>query len=87
MRHKQLILALFAAGVTCLFSGCIIASHSANGKSHTELLGGLVSIEDEAFEKEPIAGFALNTEHPPPGSDLSGDRISFLWGLISYLDQ
>jgi hypothetical protein len=87
MRHKQLILALFAAALTCFLSGCVVASNSANGKSHTEILGGLLTIEDEAYEKEPIAGFALNTDHPPPGSDLSGDRISILWGLISYRDQ
>ena len=87
MRHKQVILALFAAATTSLLSGCIVASHSANGKSNTEILGGLIAIEEEAFEKEPVAGFALNTAHTPPGSDLSGDRVSFLWGLISYRDQ
>lgn len=87
MRQKQLILALIAAAATSLLSGCISASHTANGKSHTDILGGMIVIEDAAFEKQPVSGLPLNTSYPSPGSDLSGDRVSFLWGLISYRDQ
>jgi hypothetical protein len=87
MRHKQLILALFAAASTALLSGCVVASHTANGKSHTDILGGMIVLEEGAFEKQPEAAFPLNTDYPPPGSDLSGDRVSLLWGLISYRNQ
>lgn len=87
MRHKQLILALFAVASAALLSGCLVASHTANGKSHTDILGGMIVVEDAAFEKESPASFPLNTDYPPPGSDLSGDRVSLLWGLITYQNQ
>jgi hypothetical protein len=85
MKLRTLILALVAIFAAALASGC--ATHTANKKTHTVVLGGLLEIEDGAYEATPAATLPLNTEEPLPGSNLTGNKVSILWGLFSYRDQ
>jgi hypothetical protein len=87
MNLRKLVLISLAGIAAALLSGCVAASHTTNGKGHTVILGGLVEVKDGAFEAQPAATLALNTDTPAPGSKLSGNKISVLWGLFSYRDQ
>jgi hypothetical protein len=85
MKMRMLGLAM---GATLLaMSACGCASHTTNGKTHTVVLGGLVDIQDGAYEAPPQATLALQPEAPLPGSKLTGNKVSILWGLISFRDQ
>lgn len=86
MRHTKILLAslvLLSAGA--LFSGC--ASHTANGKTHTRLVGGLYESEEGAYDQQTATGIPINSKEPAPGARLSGDKVSLFWGLISFRDQ
>jgi hypothetical protein len=86
MRPSRVFLAvLVAASAGLFFSGC--ASHTANGKNHTVVLGGLYETQEGAYEKQPAASLPVNGDKPAPGSKLTGNRVSILWGLITYRDQ
>jgi hypothetical protein len=85
MKFSKIVPFLVAATAAGFLSGC--ATHTANGKSHTVLLGGLVETQDGAYEAEPISTLPLNTEKPLPGAKMNGNKVSILWGLVSYRDQ
>jgi hypothetical protein len=77
--------ALLLALASSLFTGC--ASHTANGKNHTVVLGGLYESHEGAYSQQTAAGIPVNSDKPLPGSDLSGNKVSILWGLFTYRDQ
>ena len=66
-------------------SGC--STHTANGKSSTVLLGGLYESREGAFEKQSHNSFPINGERESPSSRLTGNKVSILWGLVTYVDQ
>lgn len=86
MTKILLILSALAAGT--FFSGCTTGSHTtADGRTHTVLLGGLFETQEGAYESQPASTLPLNGDKPNPGSRLTGNKISFLWGLVSFRDQ
>lgn len=80
-------LALLCIGIlgAVLSSGC--ATHTANNRTHTVVLGGLFELHEGAFEQQPANTLPLNMDQPYPGSRLTGTKVSLLWGLMSYRDQ
>jgi len=66
-------------------SGC--STHTSNGRSETVILGGLYESREGAYEKQSVTSIPTNTERPGPASRLTGNKVTILWGLISYVDQ
>jgi len=88
MRMHKILIILSAMAAGAFFSGCTTGSHTtADGRNHTVLLGGLYESHDGAYESEPAATLPLNGDKPNPGSRLTGNKTSFLWGLVSFRDQ
>jgi hypothetical protein len=78
---------LFLIAVLSLgfFSGC--ASHSAQGKSETIILGGLLEVNKGTYDRQGPLTVPINMDEAMPGSELPGNNVSILWGLISYTNQ
>ena len=85
MKLRTLALASATMLAAVLVSGC--ATHTANNKTHTVILGGFVDIQEGAYEQTPASSLPLNSDKPMPGSELTGNKVSVLWGLFSYRDQ
>ena len=86
MSIKKLLPLVFLAVLSIsFFSGC--ASHSANGKSETIVLGGLFEVKSGTYDKQGPLTLPINGEDASPGSNLPGSKVSILWGLISYTNQ
>ena len=83
--HSRVIVLSTLVAVGAALTGC--ATHSANGKRHTVLLGGLVEVKEGGYDKPSPFSFPVNSEKPMPGSKLTGNKVSLLWGTISYQDQ
>lgn len=82
---KTLCLALFSALSLFLFSGC--ATYSKYGKKEVNILGGLVKVEGEAYPRMGPLTIGETVSTFNPRSDLDGDSVSILWGLIVISDQ
>ncbi|RME69246.1 MAG: hypothetical protein D6781_09065 [Verrucomicrobia bacterium] len=87
MKLRNTALFLAGAAAVALFSGCTSSHTTADGKTHTLVLGGLYESQEGAYEKQPSATLAVNGDKPAPGSHLTGTKHSFLWGLVTYRDQ
>jgi len=88
MRTNKILLILLALAAGVFFAGCTTGSHTtADGRNHTVVLGGLFETHEGAYESEPADTLPLNGHKPNPGSRLTGNKISFLWGLVSFRDQ
>jgi hypothetical protein len=85
MKIRKIVPLLVAAAAAGFLSGC--ATHTANGKNHTVVLGGLIESREGAYEAEPVSTAPINGEKPLPGAKMNGNKISILWGLVSYRDQ
>ena len=79
-----LILSLLSA-LAVVGSGC--STHTANGRSQTVVLGGLYESREGAYEKQSLTSIPMNTDRPGPASRLTGNKVTILWGLVSYVDQ
>ncbi len=86
MKLRTIALASAAACAAALFSGCATTT-TADGKQWTSVLGGLYESREGAFSKQAVDTLPVNGEKPGPGARLSGDKVSFLWGFVSYRDQ
>ena len=51
------------------------------------LLGGLYESREGAYEKQSLTSSTVNSDRPGPASRLTGNKVSVLWGLISFADQ
>lgn len=67
-----------------LVSGC--KSHSSQiGAKETNILG-IVKVEKAVYAHTPPTTIALNTNELFSRQDISGDRVTLLWGLITLQD-
>jgi hypothetical protein len=82
---RALLLLSLLSALAVAGSGC--STHSQNGKKETVVLGGLYESREGAYEKQSVNTFPVNDDRPPPDSRLTGNKVSILWGLISYSDQ
>ena len=82
---RAISLLLLTTTFAWIGSGC--STHTANGKSSTILLGGLYESREGAFEKQSHNSFPINGERESPSSRLTGNKVSILWGLVTYVDQ
>jgi hypothetical protein len=80
IRHLTPILALGAL----TFSGCGL-NPDAEGKKQANLLG-IVKYEQASFQHTGPLTFPLATEEILPRSGYTGDKLTFLWGLITLKD-
>lgn len=85
MKIRQIVPLVVVAAAAGFLSGC--ATHTANGKNHTVVLGGLIESHEGAYEAESVNTIPVNTEKPLPGAKMNGNKVSILWGLVSYRDQ
>jgi hypothetical protein len=63
------------------------STHISNGKSETVLLGGFYEFREGAYEKQSSTSGRMNSDRPGPASRLTGNKVTILWGLISFADQ
>lgn len=82
---RALFLVTLTAAFAWIGSGC--TSHTSMGKNETVLLGGLYESREGAFEKQAINSFPINGDRESPSSLLTGNKVTILWGLISFADQ
>lgn len=87
MNLRKLALLLSATAAAVLFTGCTSTHTTADGNTHTLVLGGLYESQQGAYQKQPKSTLPINGDNPAPGSKLSGTYHSFLWGLVTYRDQ
>ena len=87
MNLRKILLPLAALSTVAFFGGCTSSHTTADGKTHTLVLGGLYESQQGAYESQPKATLPLNGDTPAPGSKLTGNKQSFLWGLVSFRDQ
>ena len=85
MRLSKLLPLLVVTVGAAFAAGC--ASHTANNKNHTVILGGLYESHEGAYDAPKPSEFPINSDKPDPGSKLTGNKVSILWGLITYRDQ
>jgi hypothetical protein len=86
MRLSKIVVATLALASTGLFlSGC--SSPSAGRTGDTVVLGGLYSSQPGAFSQQTSTGIPVNSDEPSRNKRMSGDKVSILWGLITYRDQ
>jgi hypothetical protein len=82
---RALLLLSLLSALAVAGSGC--STHTNNGKKETVVLGGLYESREGAYEKQSLNSFPVNQERPGPASRLTGNKVTILWGLISYSDQ
>ncbi len=89
MRRIHAVLAVLSVSITgLLFSGCASSARSPAARPHdTVILGGLFESRPGAFDQQTSTGIPLNSDRPSRSKRMSGDKISFLWGLFTYRDQ
>ena len=84
-------LALLAGLMLCvgiLGSGCqTTQNHIPKSKDDFSLFGGLVATKKGAFEKMGPTKYSEKVSRISREPDYDGDRISFLWGLITFVDE
>ena len=76
-----ILLALFAV----LFSGCS-STRTLYGKQETNVLG-FVKVEQGSYSKTGPLTIGVKTSELVPRADPSGNRVKFLWGLITIEDS
>lgn len=82
---RALLLLSLLSALAVAGSGC--STHSNNGKKETVILGGLYESREGAYEQQSLNSIPVNQERPGPASRLTGNKVTILWGLISYSDQ
>lgn len=82
---RALLLLSLLSALAVVGSGC--STHTNNGKKETVILGGLYESREGAYEKQSLNSVPINAERPGPASRLTGNKVTILWGLISYSDQ
>ncbi len=75
-----IFLLLFLAG------GCA-SPRTAYGKSEVNLLGGLVKAEQGSYNRAGPLTVTLKTSDVTPRTQLNGDKVTLLWGLITFVDE
>ncbi len=83
MRLKILAL-LSIATSALLFSGCD-GGHAQMGPKETNVLG-IVKIEKASYAPTGLNTFALSTDELYTRRNFSGDKATFLWGLVTLKD-
>lgn len=66
------------------FSGCDVGK-TQMGKRETNVLG-IVKYEGESYSPTGPNTFAVSTDELYSRNNYSGDRTSFLWGLVTVKD-
>jgi len=82
MYSKVLTLAAVAAA-SFVFSGC--GSNSSVADKETNILG-IVKIEKEAYSPVKTTTIPVSTDELYTRYDYSGNKYTFLWGLITIKD-
>lgn len=70
-----------------LLSGCATKSkHAENdGRAAFNLLG-IVKSEPNSYAPTPHTSIKLSSDEVVPTSHYTGDRVTFLWGLVTLKD-
>ena len=86
-RLAWIVLVGLAASV--FLTGCETMGHRAipKEKDDVSVLGGLYSKKKGAFEKLGPTEFGEKSSKLGRKKDFDGDRVSFLWGLITIVDE
>jgi hypothetical protein len=79
-RYLTPVLAL----IVLTFSGCGMRP-DAEGKKQANLLG-IVKYEQASFQHTSPTSITLASEEMLPRGEYSGDKVTFLWGLITLKD-
>jgi hypothetical protein len=92
MRPSKIIPVTLAVAITVtglFFSGCASSSSSQSGvrPQETVILGGLYESKPAAFDQQTATGIPVNSDKPSRKKRMSGDKVSILWGLITFRDQ
>ncbi len=82
MKLRNIALIATIATVSALLGGC--ASDETAHKKTTVF--GIFTSEPESFASRDVAAFPLRTEEAFGMELPSGDRLTFLWGLVSLED-
>lgn len=85
-RTLPLLVALAIAAIGLSLTGCATSSNGQRPRD-TVILGGLFAHEPGAFDQQTPVGIPLNTDEPSRSKRMSGDKVSFLWGLFTFRDQ
>ena len=83
MRIKLVTLLSISIAAFCL-SGCD-QGRSQMGSREAHLLG-VAKIQKENYGPTGRETFAIHTDEIYPRKNFSGDRVSFLWGLVTLKD-
>ncbi|MFT4901935.1 MAG: hypothetical protein ACI81V_001215 [Lentimonas sp.] len=83
MRLKFITL-LFIAASAFIFSGCQ-SNHARMGPQGSNLLG-IVKVEKAAYTATSPTTFAIASDELYDRRDVSGDKVTLLWGLITLKD-
>jgi len=69
-----------------LFVGCA-SQQSRHAPREVNILGGVIEGEERAFDEVGPLTIGLKASEVNPGAKLTGHKVTFLWGLITIVDE
>ena len=81
---KLILTASLAASAGLLLSGC--ASDNLTPRQMTTNIAGIYTVTQRDYVPARPATFNVTSEELMPRTDFSGDKHTFLWGLITFTD-
>lgn len=83
MKHVLFFLSLTI--FTLVFTGCDAQRRAQMGPLEGNLLG-IIKAESESYASTGPTTFAISTEELSSRKNFSGEKTTFLWGLITLKD-
>lgn len=84
MKQKLLLAAAVYSSIL-ITSGCATRTTSSGGRE-TTLLGGAVTVSTNSFQPPTPATLDVDTSKLASKGNLSGNKTTLLWGLITLHD-
>ena len=84
---KNILFPLFGLLLILVFSAGCASPQTTYGKREVNLLGGIVKAEQGSYNRAGPLTFTLKTSDVTPRTQLKGDKVTLLWGLITFVDE
>lgn len=81
---KKPLVLLAAAATVLMLGGC--ASKQVRGNRQINAFAGVAKFQQAQFEPASPTSFRMTTREWSPNTNVSGNHVSLLWGLITYDD-
>lgn len=82
--YRTILTSLLLAAAAFMLTACN-SGRTTGGQDETNILG-IVTYDNASFESTGPATFAVSTDELYSRQNFSGDKMTFLWGLVTLKD-